>query len=93
MRLVQLCFFLSFKKTSYYYLLHVFFEAHPDTVSYNICRYVTLVLSDGGHVLPGGGQAVDPSAVDPPFGLHVVLKGAVYSGGQTGNVLRLKHQL
>lgn len=53
----------------------------------------TLVSCDGGHLFGSGWQAEDPSTVDAPFCLHIVLKGAVHSSRQTGHILCLKYQL
>lgn len=55
--------------------------------------FFTLVLGDWGHIFSRGGQTEDPSAIDASFCLNIVLEGAVYSSGQTGDILRLKHQL
>lgn len=71
----------------------LFLNFTHSTTIYNDTVTVTLVPRDWRYVLPGGRQAVDPPAVDPPLRLHVVLEGAIHSGRQTGDVLRLQYQL
>lgn len=53
----------------------------------------TLVLCDWGDLFSRRGKTEDPSTIDAPFRLYVVLKWAVYSSKQTGHILGLKYQL
>lgn len=54
-------------------------------------HHLTLVACDGSDLPCGGGQTVDASPHDVPLCLSVVLKRAVNTRSQTGDVLSLKN--
>lgn len=62
---------------------------HPFSPS----RSLTFVPCDGNDVPHGGRHAVNVSTLDTPLRLHVVLKGAVDSHRQIGDVPGLEDQL